>query len=194
MKTSVVVTGVVSLCGILAAGAVLRSGGHAKGEEKAKGDAAMESGKVKIFDYRSGKNVWREKMVKSEEEWRKLLPPGQCSILRNKGTEHPFTSPLLENKKKGIYVSAASGVALFSSDTKFDSGTGWPSFTDVIAKENVILKEDDSMGMKRVEVIDAVSGSHLGHVFPDGPGPTGQRYCINGGALKFIPEEEIKKE
>ena len=126
-----------------------------------------------------------------EEQWKQRLSDEQYYILREEGTERPFTDPLNDNKKKGIYYSAATGQPVFSSETKFESGTGWPSFYEPISKEAVVLKEDNSFGSTRInEVEDSGSGSHLGHVFPDGPQPTGLRYCLNGAALLFVAEGE----
>lgn len=124
----------------------------------------------------------------TEEEWRKKLTPEQFRILREKGTEPAFSGNLLQNKKKGMYVCAGCGNELFSSDTKFDSGTGWPSFYDAVSKDNINLHHDLSHGMHRIEVSCGKCGSHLGHVFPDGPKPTGKRYCINSLALDFKGE------
>ncbi len=129
-------------------------------------------------------------MQLSEEQWKQRLSDEQYYILREEGTERPFTDPLNDNKKKGIYYSAATGQPVFSSETKFESGTGWPSFYEPISKEAVVLKEDNSFGSTRIEVEDSGSGSHLGHVFPDGPQPTGLRYCLNGAALLFVAEGE----
>ena len=124
-----------------------------------------------------------EKVKKSEEEWRSELTPEQYKIVREKGTEAPFTGAYTHSKATGMYKCGACGADLFSSDTKFDSGTGWPSFTDPVVSQAVELRDDKSLFMKRTEVVCATCGSHLGHVFPDGPGPGGQRYCINSLAL-----------
>jgi peptide-methionine (R)-S-oxide reductase len=126
-----------------------------------------------------------EKIQKSDAEWRQELTPAQYHVLREKGTERPFTGALVNNHADGFYHCAACDAPLFKSDTKFESGSGWPSFFDPITPGAVELHEDGTLGMRRVEVTCATCGGHLGHVFPDGPGPTGQRYCINSASLKF---------
>ena len=127
-------------------------------------------------------------MQLTEEQWKQRLTKEQYYILRQQGTEAPGTGKLDKVYQKGTYYSAATLQPLFSSETKFDSGTGWPSFYAPITKDAVILKEDNHLGMTRIEVVDSKSGSHLGHVFDDGPKPTGKRYCMNSAALIFVPE------
>jgi peptide-methionine (R)-S-oxide reductase len=126
------------------------------------------------------------KTQKTEEQWRQELTPAQYEVLRRKGTERPFSGRYVQTKQDGIYRCAACGAELFSSDTKFDSGTGWPSFTDPAVRENVELHADRSLFMRRTEVTCAACGSHLGHVFGDGPGGS-DRYCINSVALELDP-------
>ena len=124
-------------------------------------------------------------MTNTEREWREKLTPEQYAVLREKGTEHPFTGEHLHEKRDGMFSCAACGADLFPSTAKFESGTGWPSFTQPAHRENVDLHEDRSHGMIRTEVLCKRCGSHLGHVFPDGPPPTGDRYCINSVCLTF---------
>ena len=126
---------------------------------------------------------------KTDAEWKKVLTAEEYNVLRKEGTERPFSSPLNANKKKGIYVCAACHTPLFSSEAKFDSGTGWPSFYKPLNAKNIDEKMDRSMGMARTEVLCHVCGGHLGHVFDDGPKPTGLRYCMNGVAMNFQPKE-----
>ncbi len=127
----------------------------------------------------------KKHLPRSEKEWKEILNEEEFYILRKKGTEPPFSGRFVHNKDKGVYICAGCGNELFSSDVKFDSGTGWPSFWDVISKSNVKLKPDHSYGMHRVEVLCSRCGGHLGHVFDDGPKPTGKRFCINSVSLHF---------
>ena len=131
-----------------------------------------------------------DKIVKSDAEWREMLTPEQYQVCRQKGTERAFTGKYDRCKDKGTYVCQCCGNPLFSSDTKFDSGTGWPSFYAPIDPEAVEEEEDNSFFMRRTEVLCARCDSHLGHVFPDGPAPTGLRYCMNSVSLDLQPEEE----
>ena len=126
-----------------------------------------------------------EKVLKTEQEWREQLAPDQYEVLRRQATERPFTGKYVNTKDDGVYTCAGCGAELFESGTKFDSGSGWPSFTDPANTENVELRTDTSHGMVRTEVVCARCGGHLGHVFDDGPGPGGQRFCINSCALEL---------
>ena len=127
----------------------------------------------------------KKKIIKTKEDWKKILTTKEFYILREKGTEPPFSGKFTNNKDKGIYVCAGCKNELFSSEVKFNSGSGWPSFWEVISKDSVDLKSDHSLGMHRIEVICSICGGHLGHVFDDGPKPTGKRYCINSTSLQF---------
>jgi peptide-methionine (R)-S-oxide reductase len=128
-----------------------------------------------------------KKIHRTDEEWRKRLSPEQFNVCRQKGTESPFTGKYANTKSDGVYQCVGCGNPLFDSAEKFDSGTGWPSFWDMIDPDAVETSFDDSHGMRRVEVTCAVCGSHLGHVFEDGPQPTGLRYCINSASLELKP-------
>ena len=126
----------------------------------------------------------------SDTEWKKRLGEQKYQVLRKQATERPFTGELNKEYRKGTFYSAATGQPLFRSEAKFDSGSGWPSFYEPLADNAVEQREDSSHGMRRVEVVDSSSGSHLGHVFDDGPKPTGKRYCINSASLIFVPDGE----
>ena len=130
-----------------------------------------------------------QKVKKTDKEWKEILTDKQFEILRQKGTEPPFTGELLHNKDKGKYRCAGCGKELFPSDTKFDSGSGWPSFWAPIEDEDIETRSDRSLGMQRTEILCKKCGGHLGHVFEDGPQPTGKRFCVNSAALKFEKEE-----
>ena len=130
----------------------------------------------------------------SEAVLRKRLTPLQYEVTQQEGTEPPFENAYWDNKREGIYVDIVSGEPLFSSNAKYDSGSGWPSFYQPLEPENIVEKKDTSHGMTRVEVRSVGGDSHLGHVFPDGPQPTGLRYCINSASLRFIPKEDLEKE
>jgi len=129
--------------------------------------------------------IGSSRIERTDEEWRRQLTPDRYAVLRGKGTERPFTGRYVHEKRDGTYRCAGCGAELFSSQTKFESGTGWPSFTEPADRANVELREDHSFGMHRIEVTCAACGGHLGHVFGDGPGRTGERYCINSCSLEF---------
>jgi methionine-R-sulfoxide reductase len=148
---------------------------------------------VRVFD-RNGKLVGpvdSPRVEKSEAEWRAQLTPAQFEIARAHGTERPFCGTLLDNKQHGIYACVCCGLPLFTSADKFNSGTGWPSFIQPVADENVATHPDRSHGMVRVEILCVRCDCHLGHVFPDRPAPTGQRYCVNSESLVFTDVEEL---
>jgi peptide-methionine (R)-S-oxide reductase len=136
---------------------------------------------------RSKHEVKSESLPRTEDEWRRMLTPQQFEVLRNKGTERAFTGVYASTKDPGVYRCAGCHAELFSSETKFESGTGWPSFWQPIEPGAVELHEDDSLWMRRTEVVCARCGGHLGHVFPDGPEPTGDRFCINSASLDLDP-------
>ena len=151
---------------------------------------ACNSQAQKKMDTKLSKISTIEKVVKSEQEWQKQMTDMEYYILREKGTERAFTGDLWDNKKEGVYTCAACGLDLFESDKKFVSGTGWPSFYEPIKEENVSEDVDYKIGYKRVEVLCTRCDGHLGHVFSDGPKPTGLRYCINSVSLDFVENDE----
>jgi len=161
--------------------AILSTGGHGISTS-----AAHAASHIKIYSAEKGNYVMSDEVVKSKEEWKKILTPEQFHVLREKGTERPFTNKYAATHDHGVYRCAGCGLDLYRSEDKFESGTGWPSFIRPIAPENIKTEIDKSFFSTRTEILCRRCGGHLGHVFDDGPKPTGLRYCMNSAALQFV--------
>ncbi len=171
-----------TLPGILGGGGGV-SDSLAPSAEAADGSAPRS---IRVYSAEKGTYIMIQTVVKTNEEWKKTLTPEQYHILREKGTERAFSGKYDRNHEHGVYRCAACGLDLYRSEEKYDSGTGWPSFTAPIAPENIRTRPDNSFFSRRTEVLCARCGGHLGHVFDDGPKPTGKRYCMNSAALQFV--------
>jgi len=178
MKYAALLSGLL-LLGVTAA--VITMGGF--GVQPKRADAASQ---IRVYSAEKGNYVMSDEVVKTKEEWKKLLTQEQFHVMREKGTERPFTGKYATSHEHGIYRCAACGLDVYRSEDKFDSGTGWPSFTKPIAPENIKTETDRSFFSTRTEVLCRRCGGHLGHVFDDGPKPTGLRYCMNSAALLFV--------
>jgi peptide-methionine (R)-S-oxide reductase len=173
----------IMLCSL--AGACSNGGGAP--QATATGTTASDgTSRIRLYSVAQKGSIMSDKVIKSDAEWRKLLTPEQYHVTREKGTERAYTGATWNNHEKGTYRCICCGNDLFSSDAKFESGTGWPSFREPVSTENVTLRPDNGLFMKRTEVVCSRCEAHLGHVFDDGPKPTGLRYCMNSAAMQFV--------